>query len=722
MKLKVYREATNQITGRGAGDDALPYLGNRLISVADGSSALAYYYHPDINEMLFDRDKSFDVAVEGIIDKNDPMRETLKQQYCENFFREGYDLSKDYANTSGRKSSYFGSRLASIFMRWELESRFSNEDLEALFDELNEMDYDRRTQKLEELGKEFASRLQERLAIAANNCKINCKPGIDSNSIRLMATTYSGILFLERADYLDVLTIQAGDSLPWAFVCTGNGLELRLLQEPHSRADGGIYNEVWADAPFTFTCSSQRINKPCVLLCGSDGCFDAYGLDNPAQFEYFMLGVLKKMNREGPDAVEKELSYFFSTKSSDDSSSMVLITFDLPSDINTRIQQRAELLKTEMKLANAEIYSEDNPPEERLRQYEARRNQILVGFAEKFWDESEWIRSQYLEKEEISSILEQYSTEIEQLEGIRIALESDLKQYVTDNWEYIQSDIKDPSRAVYKIKNLGKNIKASEAKYQRNANEKVLPEEQFIELQKQYLDIIGSINFQDAENEDNPKSYFDASFENARVKLIRMRKVVEEWCREQREVKHYKAEMEISRKQLYEQDKILIDLYCLVLERIIPSPNTSISAGEYMHMLYRELHFGNEEIDEIKLRANEVFRVLKQLPDSYDVKNDNIAKKLNAIYDIEKRISNLLLLKDEKKIEEQQKKVYLERPMKPIVTCYKEHIDTLSDEFKKEITQSLAQVEDKYQSLEGIVQDKNRMFEKYEENYKELLL
>ena len=112
-----------------AGDDAVPYLGNCLISVADGTGARSGGPQLHINRQLLRADASFDAALRDCLGKHP---EDYLAQYEENF-RYLLAVGGDYDRVLPRKSGYFGSRLTSIIMRRLVEDKcFGEEGIERL--------------------------------------------------------------------------------------------------------------------------------------------------------------------------------------------------------------------------------------------------------------------------------------------------------------------------------------------------------------------------------------------------------------------------------------------------------------------------------------------------------------------------------------------------------------------------------------------------------------
>ena len=170
----MYRESMHRQTGLGIGDDALPYAGAHLISVADGLGGSAYPAPVDVNPELLNQETSFSAMLGGILDTESESSGTYRRQYEDNFFTDRFDLAKDYVRAGGRKSSYFGSRLTNLLMRRHLEEMFAGEQLDSYFEEMRSATPAQREQRNQQLGETLAEMLGNELRQAADNLdKIN---------------------------------------------------------------------------------------------------------------------------------------------------------------------------------------------------------------------------------------------------------------------------------------------------------------------------------------------------------------------------------------------------------------------------------------------------------------------------------------------------------------------------------------------------------------------
>ena len=345
--MSLYRESVFVETGRGLGDDALPFIGEYMISVADGAGARSYARHTDINPALLDPAISFETAVRGIIPQDVPGWQSYREQYIKGFFNEGYDLSRDYQGTEGRKSSYFGSRLASIFIRFILDSQvFSEITPGDYLEKISALDHNQQTEEMKRIAETIAGALAGYMKRAAENCGLRFRDGVSLSNVNLMSTTFSGVVFFEREDCIDTLTIQAGDSLPYAFLMENNQgesmLAMTLLDAAQEKKDGGMTNCICADAPFFLSCRYRRLEKPCIIFCASDGCFDAF--ITPAHFERFLLERIRPGLQSGnlQETAESMRRYFMSGVTTDDSSSMAMIAFDVTPEMTVRLDQGSD--------------------------------------------------------------------------------------------------------------------------------------------------------------------------------------------------------------------------------------------------------------------------------------------------------------------------------------------------------------------------------------------
>ena len=383
----------------GVGDDALPYVGDCLISVADGAGSRGAKRLVDIDPDLTDPEKSFDIMLEGC-----DVPERYREQYDENF-RQLYELGpKGYAGMGGRKSSYFGSRLTTILMRQIVEETFSPEKLAPIFDALARMQGPELDMALDTLEKGIAETLGDRIRRAARNMGLRFGKSEDAAS-NLMSTTYSGIVFYEDEDCVHFLSIQAGDSMLWAGVSERPDpqarpwLALRQLLPAQERADGVLSNTVNIDSDFYLRCAYHRVPKPCFALVASDGCFDYF--DTQIHFERFMMNYLMR-SKSLEDAGEQIANFFSGVKTGDDSSTMAIAAFGFD-DYDQLIQmanRRQKFLYDHYQLEETALYSRDETPETLLQVARVTRAKVLKAHVDDLWKASPWLRKAALARGE----------------------------------------------------------------------------------------------------------------------------------------------------------------------------------------------------------------------------------------------------------------------------------------------------------------------------------
>ncbi|MBR4067713.1 MAG: hypothetical protein IKK08_03685 [Clostridia bacterium] len=400
------------------GDDARPYIGRCLISVADGTGARGGVPQRSINGSLLRPQESFYAATQGCLGKHP---ERYEEMYAENF---DYLLTVggEYAAVGARKSGYFGSRLTSIFMRRILEDKLyrSEENLKAQMHALANADEEERDTILANCEQTFAEELGKRLKRAVSNCGLNWDYTRDDN-LSLMGTTYSGVVFLEEEDEVHLLSIQAGDSLaavlmPLEYGNSGAMLAMRrLLPAQERESDGGLTNCVAVNHPFYFRCGYHRVRKPCAILTCSDGCFDAFPSDR--WFEHFVMSRLgDREHGDLSDAMKSMHSYFATPVSggngglpvyvsTDDCSTMAIAAFGFDHFMRLckMAEHRLRYMNDRYGMAEGQaglaLTAEE---EEQLEENRVNRNMektsLLRPYAERCWEHCEWVRRRSMDR------------------------------------------------------------------------------------------------------------------------------------------------------------------------------------------------------------------------------------------------------------------------------------------------------------------------------------
>ncbi len=378
------------------GDDAMPYIGKEMISVADGTGGRSFEKQREINPLLLRRASSFETATAGCFQGEE---ETYREQYHRNFSYL-YAIGDQYAAAGPRRSSYFGSRLTSIFMRYCLKKTLHAPPCEPFLHSLQSLQPEQRTGELEKLEGELAQRLKELLVKASVNCGLSMRTA--GPNVSLMGTTYSGIVFHESEKEVAAFTVQAGDSLAIALVPERNEehqpvLAFRVLLPPQEReTDGGLINCIDASHDFYLRCAYHVLPKPCLLMVTSDGCFDAF--PSMLHFEYFLMDQLgKEKSGELASTMERIRQYYAADPSNDDSSTMAICGFGpeaadfVPQMAHRRLKQ---LEKAYGKLlSNPEAFMrEEAEVEEANRRINLEELAVLGKYTDVFWEKAEWLR------------------------------------------------------------------------------------------------------------------------------------------------------------------------------------------------------------------------------------------------------------------------------------------------------------------------------------------
>ena len=706
ITMRLYRESVSPKTNLPIGDDAVPYIGSRLISVADGSGGQSNAKQTDINPELLDRGTAFEAAVQGILDPAAPEWEQLRIQFEENFFTETFDLARDYAAAGGRKSCYFGSRLANLFLREALEKRFPGETLDRFFDELNAASAEERSRQAADIGEELAKQLFDRMQQAETNCGLKRS---SSSKQTLMSTTYSGILFLEREDCVDVLSIQAGDSQSYAMVreqtSSGQELVLKLLQAPHENSNGDMNNFINSERPFRLTCAYQRFRKPCALLCASDGCFDAFS--SPALFERFLMTEIRAgLKNEDMSAAAENMERFLAARTSDDTSSMAFIAFSFDRDIRLDMQAREENLTSRMEMDNAEMYSRQDPPESRLKYVTTKRNETLKKHAAEFWEKSAWVREQYMPAD--SGEDENQQQEDKQQEIIR--LRGRLAALVREQWQTGGFS--------------GTSVQASNQYSQISSLEmEIFRAVPAVERARDSLaGMVSSISLRDAAKE--PGAYFSDRQQDLRQALDRLIDEGKKW----EDLNRRKAECEGKYHQLAGQpepaDELLIHLYCLMMAGDIPRPDPDMPEENRKQYAEEALAVLNREYAGVEASAEEIEDLMDELAvlESRRPRDPgDLYRIIGEIYRLRKAVSAAGPARRNSAAADAARRAFLDRPHAVVLACWEEHRDTLDPADVQALEEEVAPFEQKVGKLQEIVDRKQRMAEEYNLVYKSML-
>ena len=739
--MALYRESVFVETGRGMGDDALPYIGENLISVADGAGGRAYARHSDINPALLEPEISFETAVKGIIRQDDAGWLSYREQYMQSFFNEGFDLSKDYRGTDGRKSSYFGSRLASIFIRYILESQIFVEktdegvlekiSVDQFFEKLSEMDDMQREAAAKDVADVIAESLFVYMRKAAENCGLRFREGVSISNVNLMSTTFSGIIYCEHNDYVDTMTIQAGDSLPYAFLmeeADGESfLTMKLLDKAQEREDGGMTNCICADADFYLSCRYRRLSKPCIIFGASDGCFDAFA--TPAHFERFLLERIRPGLQSGnlEQTAEDMKRYFMSGVTSDDSSSMALAAFGVTPEMRTKMQSRVEQLTNHFRLDDSDLYSEQDPPEDRLKTLNTQRTQKLLSFRKEFWENSEWIRDQILGVDQESP--EEKRKKEEKKQTLELQLKeayTTLFQIICRQWYSLQQAQTygvSPGFKMYDSDIQAMRSSDTEKKY--NDQLKSDARDQYDNSREELEQNIRQVRAIDPETGDDAQNALKRIIEKANTFLQRMVQSIQSIKKAQTDNRILSDQHLDLENKIIKEDQLLIKMYCMLLagdirEQSFDSWMGPDSRMQYAEGVWEQLQKDPEWQDISKEQIADLVDELLSLqrtPAALDHKAEDELRQIKRQIENVKAELNQMNAGINQAEMEKAKRTFLDRPMKLIVECFTEHADTLPEEFRKKLEREQEDSRAEIERVETLVQDKKALMEEYDAGY-----
>ncbi|MBR6984933.1 MAG: hypothetical protein IKH75_15660 [Ruminococcus sp.] len=375
MELTVYRQSSKTRpdgTVVYKGEDALPYVDGQLIMAADGLGGAAAIRHQKIAPELFSEDKLLDTLFNGVY--NDYNNDILVKYVTDSFF-ELFAVKDCYTDNVNniKKSGYFASRIVTAIL---LHDFLTNPVFkpEVFFDALaKEENEDERKKALGRLGDYFSDKIRSDLRSIAKNANLVYESSY--SGLALLGTTLCAAYYHELKDAVEAIYITAGDSRPYVWNVT-DGLSQIVADEEGD--DGGMTNYIKAndDESFRINCRYMRFNKPCVLFCASDGCFDSGYFIAPMAFEKLLLETACKCVSE--EEMGKQLTEFFTEYGRHDDSSTIAMKFFGYRDFSAfrnEAQKRLDVIKKEYiskmpdLLENDYISDSEKSPDEKKKMY-----------------------------------------------------------------------------------------------------------------------------------------------------------------------------------------------------------------------------------------------------------------------------------------------------------------------------------------------------------------
>lgn len=278
-------------------EDALPYIGDDVIMVADGLGGSGSTVHK------IDRETHRDMRGEIInvlFDDYNAVPEEFKR-YVE-------DAVGAMADERNDTSALWASRIISIRCAYELTcSEYKGANLSIPSTCAN-------------LVKDLISRLKSMAE------QFDLKT--DNEEQRLLPTTLAAIKYKETDDKVVAEAIWAGDSRCYAILPEG----LKLLSLDDEDSTGAITNLFYAgNEKCRLNYARYELPKPCILMVVSDGVFDPYAPYDNMGVEATILGAVVGSN--SLDELGKKLETHYNNNRGDDAT-IALRIFGAPEDYN----------------------------------------------------------------------------------------------------------------------------------------------------------------------------------------------------------------------------------------------------------------------------------------------------------------------------------------------------------------------------------------------------
>jgi hypothetical protein len=358
------REVKNESGGMmPAGEDTLPLATEHLLLVADGLGGTGGFPHQRVNSDILDKDRFLAAAYAGVFLETTP---DVVKRYTLDAFSELFAQKECYFNgyKNAKRSGYFASRIASSLLLNEALSA-GEQGIEDLLKRFAQASGKERTALENELGERYVRCISDGMRQVAE--KANLIYESKSSGMALLPTTVSLTLCGQGENGVNALFAWAGDSRGYIWNADG----LKQATADHEIAEV-MTNIISLRAPFYISCKFMTLSQPCVVFNASDGCFDCFTA--PIDFEYCLLDAMTRA--ESMDAFLESMRAFFAANSSDDSSTLAMLTFGYEdyAALRTAAQQRLKKIQ--------EIYV-DPLPDIFTRDYTAELQQQKKRFGAK---------------------------------------------------------------------------------------------------------------------------------------------------------------------------------------------------------------------------------------------------------------------------------------------------------------------------------------------------
>ena len=331
--LTMFRESVNEReTGQLVykGEDALPFVNENVMLVADGLGGASSIRHVKFERGLFEEDEIYDTLFKDMYGEKNPL---LEDYVIDSFgqliaVRNLYD-EVPLSPKNVKKGGYFASRIvSSIFLNQVFNAGKNGntlyDEVMGFFGSAKVLTKNQYEILQENIARKITDIIHEDLAKISKNANLIYESKY--SGVALLGTTLTATIVKENEKDVDAFYFQAGDSIPYVLDKDG----LRQIMHDHEGKDGGMTNYIRAndeifDRPFYIETKYMNFPKPCILFNSSDGCFDSNAFVSPLAFEKLILEAIR--DAKDYDGVSEILRAFFLENGHHDDSSTIAMKF-----------------------------------------------------------------------------------------------------------------------------------------------------------------------------------------------------------------------------------------------------------------------------------------------------------------------------------------------------------------------------------------------------------
>lgn len=291
-------------------EDAIPYIGNNIIAIADGLGGSGSTVHS------IDRKNHIDMKSElmksAFSDFEEEKLKDLQEYLC--------DLLKPMIDDVDDTSALWGARIAIFRYIYALlkDDKFKNIEFKESLEELSNY-------------------IKKGLINTAEH--FDLQKGKYDNQL-ILPTTLAGFRYKEQNENIVIDALWAGDSR--CYILTKEGLKQVSIDDED--ASGAITNLFAAsDKNTKLNYREIKLSKPCILLAVSDGFFDPFGEHDNFGLEHVLLESINQSNTTN-ELREKLLETFDNYHADDATMAFVPIGFDNFEQIKLNLKERTEYI------------------------------------------------------------------------------------------------------------------------------------------------------------------------------------------------------------------------------------------------------------------------------------------------------------------------------------------------------------------------------------------